>query len=457
MKECNRRDFLARSARGLLGSLAAAGMARHSSAAPSKKERPNILWLIAEDMGPQLGCYGTPLVRTPNLDRLAREGALFTNAFTTAPVCSPSRSAFMTGMYQTRIGAHDHRSHRDDGYRLPDGVRLLTDHFRAAGYFTANVRTAAPGVKGTRKTDFNFYVERPFDGRDWAERAPGQPFFAQINFREAHRGGAWPEARKQKYLVDPAKVTLPPYYPDHPVVRDDFANYLDAIDLLDKKIGAVIKRLEDEGLLDKTIIFFFGDNGRCHIRGKQWLYDAGIRVPLIVRAPGVTKPGTVSDQLVSAIDIAAASLKLAGIEPPANMDGRVFLGPGATERKYIFAARDRCDETVDRIRCVRTKRYKYILNLMPERPYTQKNRYIETNYPTLGVMKELYAQGKLNREQALFLAKRKPDEELYDIIRDPDEVHNLANSPEHQDVKAHLRRVLLAWIVDTRDKGMIYE
>ncbi len=440
----NRRQFSA---------FALSGLARPAAA----KKLPNIVWLTAEDMGPQLGCYGYPLVRTPNLDRLASEGARFTRGFMTAPVCSPSRSAFNTGMYQTTIGAHHHRSHRGDGYRLPEGVRLITDHLRAQGYFAANVKSAAPGVTGTGKTDFNFAAKKPYDGDDWSQRRSGQPFFAHVNFRESHKGPAFPEARQQRELVDPAKVPLPPYYPDHPVVRDEFANYLDAIDLLDTKIGKVLKRLEEEGLVENTAVFFFGDNGRCLIRGKQWLYDAGIHVPLMVRWPGGIKPGTVVEDPVSSIDLTATALWLAGLERPEKMQGQVMFGPQARPRDCIFAARDRCDMTVDRIRCVRTRHYKYIRNFMPERPYTQHNDYIESNYPTLAVMKQLHAEGKLNATQALFMQPRKPEEELYDLLADPHEVNNLAGSAQHQGILRELREKLERWIEETNDQGRFPE
>ncbi len=424
---------------------------------PSSRKRPNIVWLTTEDMGPQLGCFGFPLTRTPHLDRLASEGVRFTRAFTTAPVCSSSRSAFNTGMYQTTIGAHHHRSHRADGYRLPQGVRLITEYLREQGYFTCNVRTAAPGVMGTCKTDFNFTVDRPFDGEDWNQRREGQPFFAHINFRESHKGPAFPEARKQKQLVDPNEISLPPYYPDHPVVRDEFANYLDAISLADTKAGKVLKRLEEEGLAEDTVVFFFGDNGRCLIRGKQWLYDAGIHVPLIVRWPAGVKPGKIVEDPVSAIDITATTLWLAGVEIPENMQGRPLFGPLARPRDCIFAARDRCDMTVDRIRCVRTRHYKYIRNFMPERSYTQYNEYIQRNYPTLGVMKRLHAEGKLNAAQSLFMSPRKPDEELYDVLADPHEVNNLAGSPRHQAILKELREALERWIEESNDQGLFPE
>ena len=420
-----------------------------TSVAAQKGTRPNILWILGDDLGPDLGCYGQSLVRTPNIDRLAGQGARFKYAFTTAPVCSPSRSALMTGMYQTTIGAHQHRSHREDGYSLPNGVKTITDHFRAQGYFTANVKTIAPGLRVNGKTDFNYKVENPFDGDDWELLKNKQPFFAEVNFFEPHRN--WAGARAQSKLVDPDKVVLPPYYPDHPLARDDYAHYLDAINLLDTKVGVVLKRLEEDGLAENTIVFFFGDNGRCHVRDKQWLYDGGLHIPLIVRWPGQVKPGTVREDLVSAIDISATSLHLAGVKLPSNMQGQVFLGPDAKSRKYIFGARDRCDETIDRIRTVRTQQYSYIRNFHPERPYTQFNAYKERSYPVLGLMKQLHAEGKLTPAQQLFMAPRKPAEELFDLVADPHEIKNLAGSAKHQAVLKEMRSALEQWMAACRD------
>ncbi|MGC9327899.1 MAG: sulfatase family protein [Candidatus Hinthialibacter sp.] len=417
------------------------------------KERLNVLWIIAEDLCPDLGCYGNPLVDSPNIDRLAGEGVRFTNAFTTAPVCSASRSAFMTGMYQTSIGAHNHRSHRDDGYRLPEGVRLITDYFREAGYFTCNLTQPAPGVKGTGKTDFNFNVDQPFDGKDWSERKEGQPFFAQVNFPETHRNFK----RAKENGVDPDQVEIPPYYPDHPITRRDWADYLDTVRPLDQKVGAVLKRLDEEGLADHTLVVFMGDHGYPHVRGKQWLYDGGIHIPLIIRWPGRIKPGTVNDELISSIDVTAALVNIAGVEPQ-KMEGRVFLGPNRdAPRDYIIAARDRCDETVDRIRCVRTKQFKYIRNFFPERPYSQMNKYKETQYPVMRLLRRLHKEGKLDEIQSKFMAPSRPQEELYDVRNDPHEIRNLAGDPRYAETLQKLRGILDRWIEETGDQGAIPE
>jgi N-sulfoglucosamine sulfohydrolase len=421
------------------------------------KKSPNILWIITDDHGPDAGCYGTPGVSTPNIDRLASEGTRFTHAFTTAPVCSPSRSALITGMYQTSIGAHNHRSHRSDGYTLPKGAKPITELFRQAGYFTANLETISPEAKPSGKTDFNFPAKKIFDGSDWKELKSHQPFYCQINFQAPHRGGAWPVARKRSDRVDPAKVRIPPYYPDNALTRDDWANYLDAVQLADSQIGEVLKKLEQDGLATNTIVFFFGDNGRCMVRDKQWLYDGGLHIPLIVRWPGNLKAGSVRDDLVSAIDISATSLHLAGVPLPASMEGQVFLGPEKKERKYIFGARDRCDETVDRIRSVHTKDFNYIRNFHPESPYTQTNAYKWRQYPVLREMTRLHAEGKLTVAQELFFAPRKPAEELYDLRNDPDEIHNLADSAQHRKTLKELRAAMDQWIKETGDMGAVPE
>jgi N-sulfoglucosamine sulfohydrolase len=422
------------------------------------KPMPNIIWIVGEDMGPDLGCYGTPLVHTPNLDRIAAEGMRFTNCYTTAPVCSASRSAIATGMYQTSIDAQNQRSHRKDGYSPPSPIRILSHYLRDLGYFTSNVRPVDFEYKARGKDDFNFQAENIWDGMMWTERQPGQPFFAQINFQEPHRGPSWERAAKQKQRIDPDQVTLPPWYPDIPELREEWAWYLDAVNLLDVYTGDVIKRLEQEGHWDdeNTIIMFFGDNGRCELRGKQFLYDAGIQVPLMVRWPGHIQPGTVNDDLISGIDFAPTFLNLAGMTPPDHMHGQVFLGPDAAPpREYIIAARDRVDEAVDRIRCVRTKNYKYIRNYMPEVPYLLAQEYREKHYPSFHIMKRLYAEGKLTPEQAAFAAPTKPEEELYDLVNDPNELRNLEKSAEHQPVLEELRALLDQWDRETDDKGRI--
>lgn len=432
-------------------------------AAEVSREKPNILWLIAEDFGPHLGCYGTKEVSSPNLDAMAARGMRFTRFYTTAPVCSPSRSAFNTGMYQTTIGAHNHRSHRDDGYTLPPGVKVISDRMREAGYFTANVAQLPDeaGFKGTGKTDWNFNREGPpFDSNQWDDLKSHQPFYAQLNFQETHRTYHAPKH------ADPAKVEIPPYYPDHPVTREDWAEYLDAATELDVKIGRVFALLKRDGLLDNTIVCFFGDNGQSHVRGKQFCYEEGLNVPLIMQWPAALpvaagfEAGKVSDRLLMAIDLTATSLSLAGIDKPAAMQGQVFLGPRAeAPRQYVFGARDRCDETVFRFRTVRDARHRYIRNFTPDRPFLQANNYKEKQYPVWNLLKQLAAENKLTPAQAALAQPTMPAEELYDMEADPFQIHNLAGSDKAADKEAlaRLRGVLEKWIEDSNDQGRTFE
>lgn len=434
-----------------------AALPAHAAIGESRPPRPNILWLIAEDLGPHLGCYGTREVWTPHLDALAAEGVRYTRFFTTAPVCSPSRSAFMTGMYQTTIGAHHHRSHRDDGYRLPRGVRLLTEWLREAGYFTANIRELPRelGFRGTGKTDWNFTPPpRPFDSSRWSDLKANQPFFAQINFQETHRPFNAPRR------ADPTKVQLPPWTPDQPVAREDWAGYLDAASELDRKAGRVLRQLETDGLAANTVVVFFADNGQAHFRGKQFCYDSGLHVPLIIRwpenfpPPKYFRPGSVDARLLEAIDLAPTMLEIAGVKPPATMQGRAFLGERAAPPKaHVFGARDRCDETVFRFRTVRDARFRYIRNFTPERPFLQPNAYKSRQYPVWRMLPQWHAEGKLTPEQAFYCAPTMPEEELYDLLNDPHEVRNLAGRPEFDPVRRRLRRVLEDWIETTRDQG----
>ena len=411
--------------------------------------QPNILWIYGEDLSPDLGCYGTPAVATPNIDRLASEGTRFTNAYVTCPVCSPSRSALITGTYQTHFDAHNHRSNRDKPLR--EDMKLITDCFREAGYFTCNSH-GPPKYDRRGKTDFNFDRKNPFDGIDWQERADGQPFYAQINIPDTHRVFK-PDPQRP---INPDDVELPDYYPDHPLIRKDWALYLESIQILDRKVGDILRRLDDEGLTDNTIVFFMSDHGRAHIRCKQFLYDGGIHIPLIVRYPenkGNIEAGAVSNQLVSGVDFMPTSLKLAGIDVPNYVQGQTFLCEQATTRDAIFAARDRCDGTVDRIRCVRTQQYKLIRNYHPELPYMQFNGYKKLQYPLWSLINVLAEKGELNDAQEHFRQKSRPEEELYDLHNDPYEVINLANDEKHATILNDLRTKLDTWIEETGDMG----
>jgi uncharacterized sulfatase len=415
-------------------------------------DRANVVWIIADDLSPELGCYGYAGVATPHIDRLAAAGARYTNAFTTAPVCSPSRSALITGVFQTSTGTHQHRT--TNKLPLPKPVEPITALMRRAGYFVCNSNAT---MNRSGKTDYNFkFAGKMFDAADWSigkkGRKPGQPFFVQVQIHEPHRDfvPASDATRAQQ-------VQIPAYYPEHPVIRADWANYLASIEVLDRHVGAVIDRLEREQLADNTVVFFFGDHGRPHYRDKQWLYDGGIRVPLLVRWPRRIKAGDVRDQLVSLLDVTAATLAVAGINTPAWMDGQDMLADGYAGRELIFAARDRCGNTLDRIRCVRTKRFKYIRNFYPDRPYTQHSGYKELQYPGMTVARVLKLRGELTGPAAQFWADRRPAEELYDLSVDPEELNNVADDPGHAATLTSMRNHLQQWIKDTDDQGRIAE
>lgn len=448
-------------------------MALSLAAGRAEEVRPNVLWIIAEDMSPHLSAYGVPEVRTPNLDALAKKGMRFDRAFVTGPVCSTSRSAFNTGMYQTTLGAHHQRSHRPDepGYQphpLPAGVRLLADWMRDLGYVTGDLvhLPREVGFRASAHTDFNFtYEGKHADTDRWEEVKARQPFYAQLNLPEAHRGRAWDEAAgKVATRADPAKVELPPYYPDHEVVRADWANYLNCVMVVDAKVGKILAQLERDGLADRTVVVFMSDHGQAMVRAKQWLYDSGLRMPLIIYwPPGVPAPegyraGAVSEELVTALDLAATTIAIGGGKKPALMHGRVLFGAQREpEPKFVFGARDRCDETVDRIRTVRSRQYRYIRNYYPERAFLQTNRYKEHGYPTMWVLRELHTAGKLRPEQARLMAPARPAEELYDLAADLHEVKNLAESPAHTAVLREMRAALDEWIAATDDQGRFPE
>lgn len=422
---------------------------------------PNIVWIFAEDQSDHYGPFQQSLAQTPNVDRMAAEGAIFTRAFVTAPVCSPSRSALVTGMYQTTIGSHNHRSGRGERkIELPADIELAPAILRRAGYYVTNGGYRAGGELVRGKTDYNFeFPADLYDGADWSGRAEGQPFFAQIQLR----GGKYrnqitlePVKGVQTNGIAPEKVKLPPYYPDHPQLRTDWAQYLESIEHVDWEVGQILGRLEEEGVADNTVVFFLTDHGVSHARGKQFLTEEGIKVPLVVRAPGRVEPGTVREDLTAHIDVTASTLAFAGLDVPAWMEGRPLFGPGAAPRDFVVSARDRCDETVELLRSVRTERYKYIRNSVPERPHLQPNRY-KDNKAVIKAMRGLLADGELKPGiEAMFFAPR-PAEELYDLDADPWEMRNLAEDPAHQEALAELRATLDGWIEETGDRGQQFE
>ena len=415
---------------------------------PSVKgqDRPNVVWIISDDLGPELGCYGYAGVATPNLDRLAAEGTRYTRAFSTSPVCSSSRTAFQTGQYQTTVGRHHHRTRNLPV--LPESISTVTGLMQQAGYFVSNGKGSSKAEKRLTKSDLNFVYDARtfFDGFDWSQRAEGQPFFAQVQIKEPHR----PFVKSEK--PRPAAL-IPPYYPKHPLTRADWANYLASIEVLDQKVGDVLNRLETEGLADNTLVLFFGDHGRPHVRGKQWLYDGGLHVPLIARWPGKIQAGAVDDRLVSLLDMMPTTLAAASVNIP-QLPGKNLLNPDEKGHTQLFAARDRCGDAVDRIRSVRTSDFKYIRNFHPEIPYLQHSGYKKMVYPVETLMKVMHAQGRWN---TLFMAKTRPAEELYDLKADPYEMKNLAASPAYAEKLVELRNAVNQWIESTGDLGAIDE
>lgn len=405
--------------------------------------RPNILWITIEDWSPDLSCYGTKGIQTPHVDKLASEGIRYERAFTTSPVCSTSRSAMMTGFHQNYIGAQQHRT--DNKQPLPHGIRPIPHLLADAGYFTCLM---------SWKTDCNFLPDSRgelFMGTDWKQRDPDQPFFARITFGGTHR----PWNRDPIRPIDPADVELPPYYPDTPFIRRDWATGLEQMQLVDREVGELLKRLEQEGLADNTIVFFIGDHGRCHIRGKQFLYDEGTRIPMIMRWPGKVQPGQVNDDLVMSIDICATVLEAAEVTAPVPLHGHSLFSDDVKQRKYVFAARDKMDDTHDAMRSIRSQNHKLILNLMPERAYCQFSFYKEGAYPPLAEMNVLNLQGKLTPQQAAFMAPNKPEIELFDLRRDPHEIDNVADAPEYAEIKAELLRDLETWRTEViADRGI---
>lgn len=443
-----------------------------------KSTRPNILWIVGENFKLDFECYGAKNVRTPNLDSLAKNGIRYTHVFSTSPVCAPSRSAFMTGMYQTSTDTHNMRSHREDDFRLPAGVRPLTHRLQDAGYHTANIKTIGDRVVGTGKLDLNFVNEGPiYEGGNWARLKDQQPFFAQINTPEAEydiydRKSAekprvrWVGEDENPKIATAENVEPPPYYPDHKITREEWARYLNSVSGMDVRIGWILDQLKKDGLADNTIVMFFADNGRLEARGIHWCYDTGLHVPMIVHWPAALAPpesykaGSVNSDVISLLDVTATTLAMAGIEKPDGMQSRVFLGANVdAPRKYAFSARDRIDETVNRIRSVRDSRYHYLRNDFPEQSFSSLNRYKEKCFLVKPLMRQLKAEGKLSGAPAELMQTLLPKEQLFDTQADPHEIHNLAESdnPEHKAALLRLRTALDVWIVETGDRGQVLE
>lgn len=433
-------------------------------------ERPNILWITAEDMSPTLGCYGDEYATTPHIDALARESVRYTHAFATAPVCSPSRACLINGCIAVAQGTHPMRS----TFPIPEPMIGFPARLRAAGYYTSN----------NVKTDYNSAHADQITARSWNDcsetahwrnRSSDQPFFAVFNLMTSHqsRTMVWPYQQfqdevqsqlKPSQVHDPASVPLPPYYPDTPVVRKTLARYYDCVTAMDQQVQALLDQLQSDGLADDTIVFFYSDHGSGMPRHKRALLDSGMHVPLLIRFPERFRdhasgpPGTTTDRLVSFDDFGPTVLSLAGVpQPPHRMTGKPFLGEQRTEpREYVFGHRDRVDEIIDMARSIRDHRYLYIRNFMPHLGYNQPGAWIDQGE----IRHEFYrlAQaGKMSPAQWHFAGPTRAREELYDCQADPQNLQNLANSTQHQAILQRMRGRLRTAIHETRDLGFLPE
>ncbi|MBP89112.1 MAG: sulfatase [Planctomycetaceae bacterium] len=419
-------------------------------AAAAEKPRPNILWITSEDNGPHLGCYGTDYATTPNLDALAERGMIYRACWSTAPVCAPARTTIISGMYPPSLGAQHMRSMT----RLPYAFKMYPQYLREAGYFCTN----------KSKEDYN--LEKPGQVWDkpnhWKNRKPGQPFFAIFNHTTSHESKL--RTRPHKQVQDPAQVRVPAYHPDTPEVRQDWAQYYDRLTEMDALAGENLREIEEAGLAEDTIVFYYGDHGSGMPRNKRWTYNSGLHVPLIVYIPEKFKhlrpddylEDGETDRLVGFVDLAPTLLSLCGIKPPEHMQGYAFAGEYATEpQPYIYGFRDRMDERFDMVRSIRDLRFIYIRNYMPHKAYGQYIAYMFQT-PTTRVWKQMFDDGKLNQAQSAFW-REKPAEELYDLQEDPDEVHNLAASAEHRAILKKLRKAQQDLARDIKDVGFLPE
>ncbi len=452
--------------------------------------RPNILWLVTEDMGLYLPPFGDSTIRTPNLSRLAAEGIAYTNLYSPSGVCAPSRAAIATGMYPSGIGANHMRttSHTQvtglPRYEAipPPEVRMMSEILRSKGYYCTN----------NSKEDYQF--QAPVTAWDessiyahWRNRSPGQPFFSIFNFTVTHESGLFEpygfrkmeqrhyragdtsfiagkwmerteEAATPVHVSKEKDFPIPPYLPATDVVRRDMWKVYNNIAEMDRQVGAILDQLEADGLLDSTIIFFYADHGGPLPRQKRLIYDSGLHSPMIIRFPDRRKAGTVDDQLLSFIDFAPTVFSLAGIEPPNYLDGRAFLGShqAEQERRYIHAAADRFDEHTDAIRAVRDHRFKYIRNYRPEQGYYLAIGYRE-QIPTMQELLRMKKAGTLNSDQGQWFRKRKPNEELFDCENDPHELKNLAGDPQYQQKLEELSAEMDRWLAAIGDQPNLPE
>ena len=446
------------------------------------EEKWNILWLSCEDIDPILSCYGTKGINTPNIDRLANEGIRYSHAYATVAVSAASRSSIITGMYPASIGTMHHRTGPHASFRqpeketyrtktsvtdqlgrnipeysvvVPEGVKCFTEYLRMGGYYCTN----------RDKTDYQFncpitaWDEIGTESSTYASKnkPEGMPFFSVINFTVSHESRIWMN-KDNPMLVNPDSIHIPSYYPDIPVVRKDVGRKYSNIVELDRQIGKQLKDLEDKGLLDKTIIVFFSDHGGPLLRQKRAIGNTGMQVPLIVRFPDKRMAGTVCDDIVSLMDLGPSAMSLAGIRPPSYMQGKAFLGKYKIEKskKYHFGSADRFDESRDMCRSVLDGRYVYVKNFRTELPMTYRNKYRE-NIDMVQTLLQMDKQSELKGDAAYIFMKTKPEEELYDLETDPDEVHNLAGLAQYQKKLIELRTALTNWQKEINDKGFIPE
>lgn len=410
--------------------------------------QPNILWLTSEDHGPQMGCYGDASARTPNVDALAARGMLFNHAWSTHPVCAPARTAIISGMYATSTGGLHMRSMAP----MPSGVKMFPQYLREAGYYCTN----------NSKEDYNLgKPEGVWDksSRDahWQNRPRGRPFFAIFNSVKSHESEI--RSRPHQLVTDPAGLRLPAYHPDTPEVRRDWAQYYDKVSEADADAGARLKEIEDAGLADDTIVFYFADHGSGMPRSKRWPSNSGLHAPMVIffpekwrhLAPKEYEPGGKSDRLVGFVDLAPTVLSIAGIRPPDVMQGRAFAGPFQTEpQPFLSGSRGRMDECQDNVRSITDGRYVYLRSYLLHVSQGQHVGY-QFETPTTRIWRDLFDRGKTNAAQSIFWRTPRAPEELYDLQTDPDEVTNLADSPQHRAVLEKLRQAQHAHAARIRD------
>ena len=430
---------------------------------PVLPDVPNIVWLVAEDLSPIVPAFGDYTVATPNLDRLAAEGVRYTRVFSTSGVCAPSRAALATGMYQNRIGAQHMRTTNVSGYGVdglipyeavpPPFVKMHSQYFREAGYYTSN----------NAKEDYQFRKavtawDDSSRAAHWRNRRLDQPFFSVFNFNITHESQVWVQAENPLLVSDDLQVPIPPYLPDTAVAQRDVRQVYSNIVAMDEQVGQILEELEQDGLLESTVIFWFSDHGGPLPRQKRLLYDAGLQVPMIIRYPDKWRAGELDDQLISFVDFKSTTLSLAGIEPPEYVDGRAFVGKfqSSESRQYIHAAADRFDRQYDTIRAVRDERFKYLRNYYPERGYYLPLTYRE-QMPIMQELLRLKEQNALTEAQSQWFRESKPSEELFDTLSDPHELTNLALDPAYSDKLLELRKELDRWLSGFDDMGMMPE